>query len=206
MLNPIFVFDLHGVLFKPDYQEIAHILRCTPKKYNLFMSVLSPQFWSSFLPLAKKGAVPEELIMKIGNRVPRLHSYIETGIQLSNAQKPQEKTIDIVQKLKKRGFKQYIFSNIGERIFADLYQKYPKIIDLFDGVVYTHAADDYLKKPHPKAFEKYAKTCGHALNDIIFIDNKRKNIRAAVKLGIKSILFKNSEQLYQDLKKKNFLD
>lgn len=205
MAYPIFVFDLHGVLFRPDYKRIAQILYQVPKKYNLFLGILNPKFLPTFLSLVKKGAVPEEFIIKLGTKIDRLRPYIKTGIEIANSQKPQVETISIVTELKKNKFPQYIFSNIGEKTFLDLYQKYPEIISLFDGVSYTSQIDDYLKKPHSQAFEKYIQMFDQKFNDLIFIDNKKKNIYAAQKLGIESILFKNSYQLYDELKKKKFI-
>ena len=205
MSYPIFVFDLHGVLFRPDYKKIAQILYQVPKKHNLLLSALTPKFLLTFFSLVKKGAVPEEFIIKLGTKIDRLYPYIQTGIEISNAQKPQKETISIITELKKNKFPQYIFSNIGEKTFLDLYQKYPEIIDLFDGVSYTSKVDDYLKKPHSQAFEKYIQMFDQKFDDLIFIDNKKKNIYAAQKLGIESILFKNSYQLHDELKKKRFI-
>ncbi len=199
------VFDLHGVVFRYDFKKIAQIFLKTPGKHNFILMLFYPRFWTLLFSFIKKGAVPEECIIKMATALPRLKPYIPTGIAIANAQKPYEETVEIIHALKVHGYSIYLFSNIGEQTLHQLKKIYPDILDLFDDGLSTQSTDNYLKKPNRAAFEKYSLTLGQPFHDIVFIDNKRKNIQSAKKLGIDGIFFSNPAQLYRDLIQRNLL-
>lgn len=57
-----------------------------------------------------------------------------------------------------------------------------------------------VSKPNPEAYEMVLKKLGVKSEEALFIDDELRNIDAAEKLGIKTIHFKNSEQLEKELK------
>jgi putative hydrolase of the HAD superfamily len=63
------------------------------------------------------------------------------------------------------------------------------------------SCDVGLKKPDPRIYKLTLKKLGLKAEECVFIDNKMENIRAARKLGMKGILFKNNRQLIKDLGK-----
>ena len=58
-----------------------------------------------------------------------------------------------------------------------------------------------LKKPQPEFFLAALKIINAVPKECLFIDDHLENCQAAQKLGIRSICFKNSEQLKEELKK-----
>jgi len=203
--KPVIAFDLHGVVFRPDYKEIARIIFAAPQKYKLFLSLLDPRFIIMMGSLIKKIAVPEEYIMKLSCAVPYLKKYVQPGIALANAQKPQIETVKLIHQLKDQNIDLFVFSNIGERTYEQLVKKFPDIMGLFKGALVTSAQDNYIKKPHPQIFKKFAEQCHQDLNNLIFIDNKHKNIHAALQYGIDGIYFKNPHQLKEELIRRNLI-
>jgi GrpB-like predicted nucleotidyltransferase (UPF0157 family)/FMN phosphatase YigB (HAD superfamily) len=58
-----------------------------------------------------------------------------------------------------------------------------------------------LSKPHPAIFQKVLEDFKITSNQALLIDNQLRNIDAAEKLGMKTILFKNNKQFLKELKK-----
>jgi HAD superfamily hydrolase (TIGR01509 family) len=56
-----------------------------------------------------------------------------------------------------------------------------------------------LEKPNPKIYYAALKRLNAKPEECIFIDDKEKNCEAAIKLGIKSIVFKGTTQLKKEL-------
>jgi len=69
----------------------------------------------------------------------------------------------------------------------------------FDVVIIS--CDVGIRKPNPKIYKLLIKKIRLKPKEILFIDNRKWNLIPAKKLGIKTILFKNNEQLIKDFKK-----
>jgi HAD superfamily hydrolase (TIGR01549 family) len=74
-----------------------------------------------------------------------------------------------------------------------------KIIDpIFDNI---YTAKDYnIDKKDPKAYEFIAEKLGKRPKEILFTDDKEKNIEAAKKAEIITVLYKNFNQFKKDIK------
>ncbi len=118
----------------------------------------------------------------------------------TNQQKPNRQLITLLTQLKKRGYKLYLFSNIGSVIFKNLHQKFPELFKLFERFTLPSQSDGYIRKPSTKAFSRYVKTNNLAGKNIILIDDNLKNVNAAKKQGMQAILFHSTKQLQQELK------
>ena len=85
-------------------------------------------------------------------------------------------------------------------VFDELKKIHTTMFTHFDKVQSTQSADKY-GKPHAWVFTRYLTTHVPSDKQVIFIDNKKKNIVAARKLGIIGIHYKNPWQLRRVLKK-----
>lgn len=65
------------------------------------------------------------------------------------------------------------------------------------------SGDLRLAKPQPEIYLHVLKKLNAKPEECIFIDDKKENCIAAIKLGIKSIIFKNTNQLKKELVKYN---
>ncbi|MGD9129774.1 MAG: HAD-IA family hydrolase [Candidatus Woesebacteria bacterium] len=75
-----------------------------------------------------------------------------------------------------------------------------EIIDpIFDNI---HTAKDYgVDKKDPEAYKLIAEKLGKRTEEILFTDDKEKNITAAKEAGLTAISYKNVPQLKNDLEK-----
>jgi HAD superfamily hydrolase (TIGR01509 family) len=104
---------------------------------------------------------------------------------------------DLIEKIKKN-HNIVLFSNTSELTFNVVDEKLG-LSKLFDYVICSFHLG-YIK-PEKEAFEGLLKKLNVKPNEVIFIDDSKINIISAEKIGIKSILFKDSEQLINNLDK-----
>ena len=112
--DPVFVFDLHGVLFKLDKRQVIKEFLKAPAKKNIFLLCFNPYFLYTAARLWLSTPVLEQFILNMMDRFPFLNHNRQAALQVANALQPIKPTIDLIQQLHKQGHKLYIFSNIGK--------------------------------------------------------------------------------------------
>jgi FMN phosphatase YigB (HAD superfamily) len=103
----------------------------------------------------------------------------------------------LIKKLKSRGFKIGLFSNIDADSLNWLTKEDKKIKEIVDLVDFTYVANpknDFKTKNSPETFKECKKmikdSLGHDI-DIILIDNSKKNVEQGQKHGFKTHYYKS---------------
>lgn len=103
--------------------------------------------------------------------------------------------IDIVKKLKERGYKTGLISNV-----PDLHARINKDRHLFDPFdVCILSCEVGLIKPERPIFEKAASQLDLDPEECVFTDDREKYLVIPREMGFSAILFKNNDQLIKDL-------
>ena len=207
--KPTLLWDLHGVLFdKPFLSVVTHGIWNIENK---------PKFILEFCKSAANGTVRGGLIFqwKRGSKITQ--SYLDTAkgyqhmhselIKLANNMYvPNKSTYKIVNKLKKLGYNQYLFSNIGPDVLIDLQKSYPDYFTQFNQLQNTinpttPNADEWINKPNAQAYNQALEKIGQKKTPwmALFIDDQEVNVKRAQELGMNAILFITPEQLQNDL-------
>jgi epoxide hydrolase-like predicted phosphatase len=108
----------------------------------------------------------------------------------------KKEVISLIKKLKKK----YIIGTLTNII--NLHHKVrlkKKVYDHFK--IKVVSCEVGTRKPNIKIYKLLIKKLKVSPEETIFIDNVKKNLLPARKLGIKTILFKNAEQLKKELRK-----
>lgn len=195
----VIVFDLHGVVLDTDWNSIWQEF----KKFTFSLHTIST-FFNPFLlydtvRLYHVSDSAEEVITKLIAQYPKLKTYYPTFMALVNAQKPNNGTVQILNRLKSDGYPLYVFSNIGPESLRFLQEKFPSIFNSFAGFIHSQPEDNWIQKPNTRAYTKLLKQYNLHPEQIIFIDDKQVNINAAHKMGFNTILFVSPEQLQKSL-------
>ncbi|NCO97404.1 MAG: hypothetical protein COY38_02935 [Candidatus Aenigmarchaeota archaeon CG_4_10_14_0_8_um_filter_37_24] len=106
-------------------------------------------------------------------------------------------TREVVKKLRKKYKVVYLSNNVKERVDF-LRSKFNFEGDFDFGIMSNEVG---LIKPDPKIYELILERLEVGPEKCVFIDDREGNLRPARELGIKTILFKDSGQLVEDLKK-----
>ncbi len=85
------------------------------------------------------------------------------------------------------------------REWMDYIEKEHKLSEIFDNCVYSYQVSD-IKLGCGIMFEKVLDEMNADASETIFIDNYDKNVEKAESMGIVGIVYKNSEQLINDLR------
>ena len=110
----------------------------------------------------------------------------------------KEETIGIIKKLKSKGKKVFLLSNIS-KTFAEDYKNVnylKEIFSDFDGMIFSGSIGKV--KPSTDIFQYAIDEFGIKAEETLFIDDNQLNVDAAQSVGIKAFLFKNN---YVELRK-----
>lgn len=195
----IIAFDLHSVIFFPDWKEIASLLWRSDCKLRLLKNAFNVRLMAASFYLLLHNPTDEEFFAIFRKRCPELLQFMTN---LMNAHKPGQECVALLHTLRDSGYRLDIISNIGPSRFAALQEKYSAIINLFQfSKINSGNADALVKKPDPLFFAEYLRDAGVDGKRIIFVDDNKRNIASAASLGIKSIHFKSARRLKADLEK-----
>ncbi len=104
-------------------------------------------------------------------------------------------TRDLVRRLRKNYFVAAL-TNMSPEIWGFWNSKY-KLSQEFDAVFYSGKYG--IRKPEARIFEIVMKHVGVNASKIIFIDDRKENVDAAKKLGMRGIVFENARQCEKEL-------
>jgi putative hydrolase of the HAD superfamily len=189
------VFDLGNVLvsFQPKREmETLYGVQNAQKMYSLFF----PDLWNAY----DQGLFDKELLIeKATMQDQALHEQIGDWMnRWTDYLLPYPENMRLVLRLKERGFKTYILSNINEDALQALEAR--GLFDLFDGGIYS--CKEKLIKPDHKIYEKLLDIYALKADRCLFIDDSLANIQAAKKAGMQGLHLDGIEKLHTLLKER----
>ena len=188
------VFDLNRTLVKVNYKKFFKVLNKLNIEIELFAKIFSLHHWNYnlnrintkelFKNTLKDLKIEEKYLMQIKTE------YEKNIIPVRG--------IKGILKTLKGKYRLLVLAGDGKE-FLEL-----KINKLGFGVffkeVYASCHEGYLKKD-VRLYKRLIKKSGIKPNESLFIDDTPLYVEIAKKLGFKTILFKDSRQLKEDLKK-----
>jgi HAD superfamily hydrolase (TIGR01509 family) len=197
--KPTFVFDLHDVLFARNYITTLKLIARIQNKIDLCKILFNPKFLYDAYKMLSITRVSEAYIIKLSEKHYQLEPFVETIIDITNALTPIQEMFILIENLKLKGYRIYIFSNIGYRTYQKLTQPFQHLFDYFDGIHHVQADNNWLAKPNQNAYLLFLKTVNVNPKNMVFVDDKPKNVIAAQKLGITALQYKSCKLLYKQL-------
>lgn len=193
-------FDWGGVLNgqpgKVFGQQMAKLLGVTHEQYLTAYfhhnkkinrgEIDWPQLWA--LVLGELGKL---------DKLPKAIALAEATHRLS----PNQKVINLVDKLKAAGYKVGLLSNNTDEKAAQI--RATSLQTHFD--VFHISSETGYVKPEPETFNHFAKALGVKLEELIFIDDAEKSLSTAKECGYTPILFDSYDQLVSELEKLKIL-
>ena len=195
------IFDIGGVLFDYNSKTYLKKLKFEENQQKELNDII---FHNSKWQECLKGFINnEELIKYLVNKNPKYKNEINQILSKDNLKYmlPQkQEMIEVYKNLKEVGYKLYLCSNITEATY-DYIKDISDIIQISDGGVFS--CFEHITKPNIKIYNNLIKKYEINVNETIFIDDTNKNIITANKVGFKTILFNNIEQI-RVLENKNY--
>ena len=176
------VFDLGDVLIKSNMQNK---LKKNPRIPNQQIYPLLEKWFDDDLDLLSK----EEYIDTISKRLaPDFSDIVPDIVDAFSDIEVLSYTIPTLKDLKERGYNIYYLSN-WSRWGVEILREKNKLdfLSLFDGGLFSYEVG--VKKPDRKIYDAFLKKFKINPKEAIFVDNKKKNIDAAKKFGLRGVLF-----------------
>jgi putative hydrolase of the HAD superfamily len=185
------IFDLGGVVVRWDPDAIIAGASLDSKvKADLF----SHPDW---LEVDRGTATPEEFVRRLATRTGLGEADLTKLVESVPASLvPFPQTVDLLYRLKARGYPLYCLSNMGHASIDHLEREH-RFFEVFAGKVISCRLN--LCKPEPGIYEHALKTYKLKPQETVFIDDVEKNVVAAAQLGIRTIHLRNVAELEREL-------
>ena len=213
--KPVFLWDVDDVLMQRTHT--LHAIYSYPHKWQALRKTSGAfwkDFWNTIYPEWRCCGLGRASGQRLYNRAlahgnEQLADWV---VRVADAKKPIVESVAILQDLWNQGHrKHYIGSNMGHTFFYKLLERddcsfFKKYFDLTAPQLATvegTARGEY--KPDPRYFEAFLRNNNLNAEQVLFIDDRIKNVESAAKLGMRVIHFTSSVQLRETLKQAGLL-
>lgn len=190
------IFDLGGVLIDWNPKYLYKKIFSDIDQCKWFLENICTNDWNEQQDggrLIKEAN--KELIDKYPAYKGNIEAYYLRWEEMLNG--PIEGTVNILKELKEnKKFRIYALTNWSAETFPRALELY-EFLHWFDGRLVS--GEENTRKPFKEIYELLIKRFNLIPSESIFIDDNLRNIKAAEDVGIKSIHFKNSDQLKEEL-------
>lgn len=179
--NPSYVFDQ---MF--DDEE---------KKTHFFENICTPD-WNEKQDAGRPlKEATEELVMQYPEWKNYIEAYYERWEEMLGG--PIGDTVEIFRQIKDSGkYQLYALTNWSAELFPIALERYD-FLHWFDGRVVS--GEEKMRKPFPAFYQLIIDRFQLEPGATLFIDDNLRNVKAAEKIGLRTIAFQSSSQLKQEL-------
>lgn len=190
------VFDLGGVVVRWDPDAIiAGVFSDHRIRAKVKADVLGHADW---LELDRGTLAPDEAARRAAQRTGLAQAELARLLAaVPPSLVPLPETVDLLYRLRARGYPLYCLSNMG---FASIeyLERAHRFFEVFSGTAISCRLK--LCKPESAIFEHVLETYRLAAQDTVFVDDVAANVAAAGRLGIRTIQFRNAAQCERELR------
>ncbi len=190
------IFDLGGVVvdFNPREFLVDHFMN-EKLEDALYAITFASEEWLQIDAGLLSREEGERIMRQKGEE---MHRAFEVNVILDDwydMLRTKDDTLQLMKRLKKRGYGIFYLSNISHDVLAMLRQR--KFWKLFDGGVASCEAR--VTKPDPRIYQALLKRYGLSATESIFVDDNKNNALAAEQVSITGVHFKNVRTLQRAL-------
>lgn len=192
----IALWDLGNVVVQWNPEKILQMTNLPADRAEL----LRCQLFDSELWLDLDRGITDEATVA---QVISSRSDLRPGELLASFDTVRESLIDfpesvaLIHQMHGAGVPQYVLSNMS--LVNSQYLRKRAYFELFNGVVIS--AEEKMIKPQPELFQLLLQRHNLKAADIVFIDDSRANIDAALALGMQAVHFSGTEQCYERVRR-----
>lgn len=193
------IFDLGNVLLNYNPEEY---LKTKITEADKISEVHNQVFQSDEWALLDRGTLTErEAITVLCNRNANNSELIKLAFDnWYDLLTPIEASVEILKQLKEQHYNVYFLSNFHLHAFEIVTKKYD-FFNIFDGGVVSY--EEKMIKPEENIYKRILEKYNLKPEESIFIDDVQANVEGAKKLNINTILFKDSNDLRNNLRNYN---
>lgn len=189
------VFDLGGVLIDWDARYLYRSLLPDDGAIEAFLREVRFEEWNEALDA---GGDWDEAVERLASRHPERRALIEAFRDRweETLGRPIEPAVEIVRELVDARVRAFALSNWSDRTYAIARPRFP-FLGWFEGVVVSGEVG--ITKPDPRIYRTLLERYELEPGATVFVDDRRPNVDAAERLGIRGVLFVDAPTLRRDL-------
>ncbi|MDD2972349.1 MAG: HAD family phosphatase [Lachnospiraceae bacterium] len=191
------VFDVGEVLLGYRWKEMLMEDHGLPEERaeKIGRTVFSNQLWADF----DMGTLNMcDVIQGIGKEFPEYQEDLTWFIEHADLMPVKRPEVwKFLPKLREKEYKIYLLSNYSQELF-EIHTKGADFLNYIDGKVVSYEIK--IAKPDERIYRCLFDRYGLRPEECIFLDDRKENVEAAEKLGMKSIQIMSEEQLIDILK------
>lgn len=190
------IFDLGGVLIDWNPRYLFKHFFVSHEAMEHFLSEVCSTDWNEMQDAGRSfSEATDLLISEFPEYKNEIQMYYQRWVEMLGG--PIHDTVKILSALKdSKSYRMYALTNWSDESFPLAYEMY-EFLHWFDGILVSGA--EKMKKPDPQIFELLLDRFDINREAAIFIDDNRKNIDAAINLGIMSLHFNSPDQCRSEL-------
>ncbi|MBU0709014.1 HAD-IA family hydrolase [Patescibacteria group bacterium] len=190
MINTI-IFDFGGVLGTD-----ADTIFIETLENNGFTAEKAKEIWRLHWPSLKLGSEDVDVLWRaVGEKTKTSISIIIN--EYNDAIAVDESVLNLCKLLRDNGYKLGILANEAFE-WMNIKRDKGRLSEVFDAV--CSSADLGIPKPDPRSYKLILDKIGSRPEETLFVDNLKRNTKAAETLGIECIVFRDIDQLRKELK------
>ncbi len=189
------IFDIGNVLlhFKPE-KYLEETVRVRDIAQRIHKAVFLSYEW---VELDRGSITLEEAVDCICKKNPDISDGVRQCMgNYFNMFTPVIETVEMLEDLKKIGYKLFYLSNFHLKAFNYVFEKYD-FFKCFDGGIVSSKV--LLLKPQKEIYERLVSEYGLKPGETLFVDDTRENINGAEAIGLQTLHFKNADGLLEAL-------
>jgi len=188
------IFDWGGVLTIGKYTQ--SILETISKEKKIIIDEIYPEFDTLIVEMNAGNINFKEFVQKVEEKLSLNINEEEMKEIFKKSIIPNKEIIQLVRDLNSR-YNLILLSDNDEVTVENLERNHEDMLSLFSKKYFSHELK--MIKPNLDLFRYVLKDLALTGSECIFIDDKQKNVDAAIEVGMKGILFMNAEQLEKEL-------
>jgi 2-haloacid dehalogenase len=190
------IFDLGGVLIDWNPEHLYKKIFNDEKEMKKFLSEVCTNDWNEEQDAGRTLAeATSVLVEQFPDHADNINAYYSRWTEMLGG--VIEGTVEIFKRLKEKNeYKIYALTNWSAETFPIAQQRY-ELLTWFDGIVVS--GTEKMRKPTAAFYQLLLDRYNIEPAKALFIDDNKRNIDAAIDMGIKAIHFINPDQLKQEL-------
>lgn len=190
------VFDIGNVILNFDYMKVIseYTDSIEEKKFILDNIMNSPE-WLGYSLIDTGFITKEEAIQMVQDRTNHINDNLVRNFwnNYNNYAFVDKRVLNLIERLKNKGYKVYLLSNMNEYTFNKV--KASNLFNIVDGYVLSYLVHQV--KPYISIYKTLINKYNLRVSECLFIDDNEKNIDTANSLGMIGRLVKPDN--YEDI-------
>ena len=190
------VFDIGNVILNFDYMKVISEYTDSIEEQRFILdNIINSPEWLGYSLIDTGFITKEEAIQIVQDRTNHINDNLVRNFwnNYNNYAFVDKRVLNLIERLKNKGYKVYLLSNMNEYTFNKV--KDSNLFNIVDGYVLSYLVHQV--KPYVSIYKTLINKYNLKVSECLFIDDNENNINTAKMLGMSATLVKADN--YEDI-------